>query len=253
MRISVRLFAGAAEAVGARQIDLELAGGSTAGQLLDRLLGEHPALARFGPSLLVAVNRRYAGREAVLADGDEVALIPPVSGGSGDAGEAKQAAAAKRAAAEEAAAAPLCLEPVGEGGWFALGGGQLPVAECMARVQGAGMGAVVLFLGTVRRRGGDDREVVALEYEAYEPMAQQELRALVERTLRRWPATRVALAHRTGRLEVGEASVVIAVAAPHRAEAYEASRYLIEEIKSVVPIWKREIHPDGSGAWVHHA
>ncbi|MDI3316717.1 MAG: molybdenum cofactor biosynthesis protein MoaE [Bacillota bacterium] len=242
MRVSVRLFAGAAEAVGARQLELELAGGSTAGQLLDRLLEEHPALSRFGPSLLLAVNRRYAGRDAHLADGDEVALIPPVSGGSEGDPPAERLRTAQ----------PLALEPVGDGGWYALGDGELPVAQCSARVQAPGMGAVVLFLGTVRDRS-DGQEVVALDYEAYEPMARQELAGLVERALRRWPESRVALAHRLGRLKVGEPSVVIAVASPHRAEAYEESRFLIEEIKSVVPIWKREIHPDGSGAWVHHA
>ncbi|MCL6521283.1 MAG: molybdenum cofactor biosynthesis protein MoaE [Firmicutes bacterium] len=245
--MAVRLFAGAAEAAGSRQLEVELAAGSTAGQLLDRLLGEYPGLARFGPSLLVAVNRRYAGRETPLAEGDEVALIPPVSGGSADGPETGTGGGA-------AGAPPaLRLEAVAEAGWYALGAGALPVAECLERVRTSGAGAVLLFLGTVRETGDDARPVVALEYEAYEPMAGQELRALVERALARWPGVRVALAHRTGRLELGEPSVAIAVAAPHRAEAYEASRYLIEEIKSVVPIWKREIHPDGSGAWVHHA
>ncbi|MCS7021609.1 MAG: molybdenum cofactor biosynthesis protein MoaE [Gemmataceae bacterium] len=113
-------------------------------------------------------------------------------------------------------------------------------------------GAVVLFLGTVRDRTGE-QATARLEYEAYAAMAEREMRRVVEAAQQRWPQTRIALIHRLGTLEVGEVSVAVAVSAPHRAEAFAACRYVIDTLKATVPIWKKEIGPDGTGEWVHPA
>jgi len=111
-------------------------------------------------------------------------------------------------------------------------------------------GAVVLFLGTVRDLTGEE-QTLRLEYEAYEPMAEKKLREIVYRTQQQWPGAKVAVAHRLGVLDVAEISVAVAVSTPHRAEAFAACRFIIEEIKAYVPIWKKEIRPEGNTHWVH--
>lgn len=111
-------------------------------------------------------------------------------------------------------------------------------------------GAVVLFLGTVRDLTGDQR-TLRLEYEAYQEMAERELQAIAAQVRQRWPGAKLAIVHRLGTLEAGEVSVAVAVSTPHRAEAFAACRYVIDAVKASVPIWKREIGPDGRGEWVH--
>ncbi|VTR90733.1 molybdopterin converting factor : Molybdopterin converting factor, large subunit OS=Singulisphaera acidiphila (strain ATCC BAA-1392 / DSM 18658 / VKM B-2454 / MOB10) GN=Sinac_3710 PE=4 SV=1: MoaE [Gemmata massiliana] len=113
-------------------------------------------------------------------------------------------------------------------------------------------GAVVLFLGTVRDLTGQ-QVTVFLEYEAYAPMAEKKLAEIEADARRRWPIGEIAIAHRLGRLEVGEVSVAVAVSCPHRAEAFEACRYVIDTLKELVPIWKKENAPDGTGEWVHQS
>ena len=115
-----------------------------------------------------------------------------------------------------------------------------------------GCGAVVTFLGTVRDLTGDE-VTVALDYEAYGPMAEKKLAEIETEVRRRWPVGDVALVHRLGRLDVGEISVAVAVSAPHRAEAFDALRYAVDTLKELVPIWKRENAPDGTGEWVHQS
>jgi molybdopterin synthase catalytic subunit len=117
-------------------------------------------------------------------------------------------------------------------------------------VRRPGCGGVVLFLGTVRDRTGDE-VTAALDYEAYPGMAEKKLAQVEEETRARWPVGDIALVHRLGHLPVGEISVAVAVACPHRAEAFEACRYAIDRLKEVVPIWKKENRPDGSSDWVH--
>ncbi len=112
-------------------------------------------------------------------------------------------------------------------------------------------GAVVLFLGTVRDLTGDD-VTVFLDYEAYPPMAEAKMAAIEAEVRGRWPVGGVAMAHRLGRLAVGEVSVAVAVSAPHRAQAFDACRYAIDAVKELVPIWKKENGPSGEGEWVHH-
>jgi molybdopterin synthase catalytic subunit len=111
-------------------------------------------------------------------------------------------------------------------------------------------GAVVLFLGTVRDLTGEQR-TACLEYEAYQPMAERELAMIVAQAQRRWPGAQVAVVHRLGTLQPSEVSVAVAVSTPHRAEAFAVCRYVIDAIKTTVPIWKKEIAPDGQGQWVH--
>jgi molybdopterin synthase catalytic subunit len=124
----------------------------------------------------------------------------------------------------------------------------LDPAALQAEVQSHGTGAAVLFLGTVRS-SPEDGDVVGIEYSAYDAMAEAEFGRILAEALRRWPEARVALRHRLGRVPVGEASIAIAVAAPHRAQAYEASRYVIEETKRRVPVWKKE-HLAAGARWV---
>lgn len=119
----------------------------------------------------------------------------------------------------------------------------------LSRVGAEEDGAVLLFLGIVRDHN-DGRSVTGMEYQAYTEMAEEVLRELADEVARRWETDRIAIVHRIGSLDVGEASVAIAVSTPHRAEAYEASRYVIEEIKVRLPIWKREHYVDGERRWV---
>jgi len=125
----------------------------------------------------------------------------------------------------------------------------IDVARLVADVASAGSGGTVVFVGTVRRSEADG-DVEAIEYSAYEEMADAELGRIVDEARAQWPGVRIALQHRTGRVPLGEASVVIAAAAPHRAEAYAASRFLIEETKRRAPIWKKERLATGAGRWV---
>jgi len=123
-------------------------------------------------------------------------------------------------------------------------------AALIERVRHANAGAVCSFLGTVREMTGE-RRTVELEYEAYPEMATKELRKLEAEARRRWPLIEVALAHRVGRLDLGDVSVVVAVSSPHRADSFEACRWLIDTLKEVVPIWKRERWSDGRQEWIH--
>jgi len=128
----------------------------------------------------------------------------------------------------------------------------LDVAAAVAFVSDGRAGGIDVFLGTTRAETSPDgRELVALDYEAYEQMATEQLRDLARRAREQWPVVNLALLHRTGRVAVGEPSVLIAVATPHRAESFEACRWLIDTLKKDVAIWKKEVWADGSGTWVH--
>lgn len=212
MHVTIRYFGAAAEARGRREETLALPEGTTVGQLR-ALLGEaaHPSYA-------VAVNLEVVDDGAEVPDGAEVAILPPVSGGG------------------ERVAVRLVREPVS-------------VDKLLLQVRDPGCGAVALFLGTVRDRTGEKR-VVRLEYEAYESMAEKAMADLCAAAATRWPGARVAAVHRLGTLSVGETAVAVAAAAPHRAEAFAACRFVVEGLKRTVPIWKKEIGPDGLGEWV---
>jgi molybdopterin synthase catalytic subunit len=174
--------------------------------------------------LLYAVNRVYAARGEPLAEGDEIALIPPVSGG----GEA-----------------PGDSEPRGR---FRLSDEPLSIEAAVAQVRSASVGAVATFVGTTRARSRG-REVLYLDYEAYEGMAEQVMADLAGRLQGRHDLCAVAIHHRVGRVDIGETSVVIAVSAPHRAAAFAACGEAIDELKVSVPLWKKEVYVGGE-EWI---
>jgi molybdopterin synthase catalytic subunit len=219
MRIRLLAFATAADALGPER-DLDLPPGTTVAGLRDRLLADFPALSRLWPRLAIAIDGRLVRLEEVIPDGAEVALLPPVSGGAPDI----------------------------ERNRAALTDGPIDVAAISAAVAGPGRGAIVLFLGTVRNSHAG-REVTALTYSAYRRMAVEKLAEIVADLEARGLDLRAGIVHRLGDVAVGEPSVAIAVASPHRAEAYEASRTALERLKAEVPIWKRERYADGSEVW----
>jgi molybdopterin synthase catalytic subunit len=214
MRVTVLYFAAARERAGSSSDSFDLAEGATARDALDAACARHPPLRAVAEKLRLAVDQEFAGLDRKLRDGSEVALIPPVSGGAGP----------HRISADR-------VDPDG------------PLGE----VAGADCGAVVSFVGTVRATNHGKR-VVRLEYEAYPEMALRIFDHIAAHAREKW-AARVSIHHRTGSLEPGEISVVIAAAAPHRADAFEACRHAIEALKKDAPIWKRELYPDGS-SWV---
>ena len=206
MAVKVRLFVGLRERAGWGERDVE--GVTRVGEVWPLLgLGPEP------DGLLYAVNKEYAGREQELADGDEVAVIPPVSGGS------------FRLTAE-----PLSLDAV------------------VDEVRSERAGAIATFVGTTRveSRG---RTVQHLDYEAYEGMAENVMAELAASLRQRYDLCEVAIHHRTGRVEIGEASVVIAVSAPHRQDALAACKDAIDTLKEQVPLWKKEVY-EGGEEWI---
>jgi len=211
----VKLFGAIREAVGARELAVSLPEGCPVEDLRVRLAQDHPIFEEFGDRLAVSVNHEVAPAGAVLHQGDEVAFLPPVAGGS--------------------ATCTLSERP-------------LDVGATIARVAGPGMGGIVTFLGAVRSEARG-RQIRHLEYEAYPEMAEREMQKIADAAADRWPGVRVAIAHRSGHLEVGELAVVIAAAAPHRAEAFAACRFAIDTLKQTVPIWKKEFATDGE-YWV---
>ena len=219
MRILVRLFASYREAAGRGQFEMELPDGARVRDVLARVLSEHPLL-RSQREIVAARNREYVGIEEPLADGDEVALIPPVSGG----------------ALTESAADLL------------VSADALSVDEALRRVRDPSMGGVCVFVGTVRSDNRGKR-VVRLDYEAYPEMAEAKMSEIAWEAAREWGPLRIAMHHRVGQLAVGDDAVVIAVAAPHRAEAFAACRFAIDRLKEIVPIWKKE-HTDDGAVWI---
>jgi molybdopterin converting factor subunit 1 len=220
MQVKVRLFAILRERAGADSVELELADGATATDAIDAVADRHglgELLQRL--PIAVAVNREYAEREHVLDDGDEVALIPPVSGGA------------------ERVTAPVHVRVTGEG---------LSVDALSRMVGRAEAGAIVTFQGTTRR-------VERLEYEAYTEMAEEKIAAILNDAIERHGLRAAAAEHRVGAVPLGEPSVVVAVSASHRGEAFAAAREVIDRIKSEAPIWKKEVGTSEEGQWVEGA
>jgi molybdopterin synthase catalytic subunit/molybdopterin converting factor small subunit len=208
LRVRVRLFAGLRERAGAAERELELPDGAHVADVWTPLdLGEEPA------GLLYAVNKEYALGDRLLADGDEIALIPPVSGGG-----------------------------------FRLTEEPIDVGSVIAEVAHERAGAVATFLGTTRvhSRG---RTVIRLEYEAYEGMAEKVMEEIAGGLLARYDLCRVAITHRVGVVGIGETSVVIAVSAPHREHALAACKDAIDTLKVEVPLWKKEVY-EGGEEWI---
>ena len=208
MNVRVRLFAALREQAGTGNLDLDLADGATVGDVWPQLgLGDEPA------GLLYARNRAYVERSEALTPGDEIAVIPPVSGGD-----------------------------------FKLSGDPLSVDVAVAEVRDDGAGAIATFIGTTRARSRG-RDVLYLEYEAYEGMAEEMMAELARELSERHDLLAVAIHHRVGRVEIGEPSVAIAVSSPHRAAALTACQEAIDTLKHTVPLWKKEVYRGGE-EWI---
>lgn len=218
MKIHLLAFASAGDALGVNELEMEMPDGSRVADLRARLDRDYPKLAPLWPRLALAVDGQVVSADAPLVDGAEVALLPPVSGGTDGSLRAE------------------------------LVDGPIDTGRVIASVSGPGRGAVVIFLGTVRDHHAG-RPVEKLTYSAYRPMALEGLRKIVADLEASSPDLRAAIVHRLGEVPVGEASVAIAVASPHRAAAYEASRTALERLKAEIPIWKREHYADGEAAW----
>jgi len=221
--------------LGAPAATVELPAGTTVAELLEQLSGSRPARLpeRALRGIAVSVNAEFATSAQVLCQGDEVGLLPPVSGGSAAGpGAARPAEPPVEGDAGPTVAAALTRQPIDAQRWIA------------AAKRGED-GAVVVFDGIVRNntRG---RETLYLEYEAYEELARKQMGTLAGEARARFGVRHVIMVHRLGRLEVGETSVLIVVASAHRAEAFEACRWLIDTLKKTVPIWKKEIFVDGT-------
>jgi len=215
MNVSVLLFGSLREAAGAKELAVSLPEGSSVAALTALLARDHAAFARLPGRVRVSVNYEVVEETRALRDGDEVAYLPPVSGGGG------RCRISERSLEPEAVA---------------------------ALVAGPDCGGLVSFSGAVRDHSRG-RSIRHLEYEAYPGMAEAEMERICSEAAERWPGARVAIAHRVGRLAIGELAVVVCAAAPHRDAAFSAARYAIDVLKERVPIWKKEVATDGE-YWV---
>ncbi len=218
---TIKLFATLRERAHTAELTREFPDGTTVGDMWRRLIVEFPELGAHRDSVGFAVNQEYVEGGFKPRNGDEIAFIPPVSGGADP---------------------PPYLDKI------TIGRNPIDVAALEREVADPAAGAIVSFTGTTRRDNAG-RVVLRLEYEAYEPMALSEMRKLAVEVGARWKITRIAIAHRIGVVEIGETSVAIAVSAPHRAEAFEACRFAIDRLKEIVPIWKKEYF-EGGEVWI---
>jgi MoaE-MoaD fusion protein len=219
MRVRVLVFGMLKDLLPRASDTVDLDEGSTVAQIVSHLLSHSPQAQNYAGSLAIAVNREYASPARVLRDGDEVALLPPVSGGAETA---------------ESPGSPIRLqrEPIDP-------------AHFLQQLKSGSDGAVAIFDGIVRdnTRG---RRTLYLDYEAYEEMALDQMSRLADEATQHFGVRKVALVHRLGRLQIGETSVWIAVASAHRAQAFDACRWIIDMLKKTVPIWKKEYFEDGA-------
>lgn len=225
MKIQVLYFAVFRERLSRDEEALELPDGARVADAIEALAARHPAVRALRGKFRVAVNQDFSDDDRALADGDEIALIPPVAGGADAADDAGTSGRHARLLGE-----PLSLD------------------RCIAAVSGPGMGGIVTFVGMVRRHSRGTL-VDHLEYEAYGPMAVREMVRLCDEIEAEIAGVKLAVEHRVGRLAIGDVAVAIAAAAPHRAEAFTACRAMIDRLKDRVPIWKKEVGEDGA-EWV---
>jgi len=214
MRIKVLFFGVTRDLAGFPQEQTEISEGATLETLWDRYSARFPRLNYVSGTLLLAVNQEIAGRARVLKDGDEVAFLPPVSGGT-------------------------------NGDFYLLTRSAIPTADLAGQQKAPEDGAVVVFEGVVRNNS-HGRRALYLEYEAYEPMAIRKMEEIGGEVRRRFEIDRIGIIHRLGRLEIGETSVAIIVTSAHRRAAFDACRFAIDRLKQIVPIWKKEFFEDGS-------
>jgi len=219
--ITIKLFATLRERAGASELSREFPDGTTVAQIWTRLREEFPALTGHRDAVGFAVNQEYVDDNFRPRSGDEVAFIPPVSGGAAD---------------------PNWMGPV------TIGRAPIDVTRLEREVADPHAGAIVTFAGTTRADNAG-RKVIRLEYEAYEPMALSEMRRLAREAGERWRIVRIAISHRIGLVDIGETSVAIAISAAHRGEAFEACHFAIDRLKQIVPIWKKEYF-EGGELWI---
>lgn len=217
MRIRILLFGMLKDVAGKSSDWMDLPAGASVRDVLERFNSQSPAMKDAMASLAVAVNQQYAGAGTTLNDGDEVALLPPVSGGLGNSTFRR---------------ASIVRGPIDSG-------------AILDRIKRGEDGAVVVFEGVVRNQTRG-RKTLFLDYEAYEEMALQQMEALTAQALSNFQIRDAMLVHRLGRLEIGETSVLVVVASAHRAAAFDACRWLIDNLKRTVPIWKKEHFEDGA-------
>lgn len=229
--VQVLLFAGLADRIGASALSVPVKEFPiSTGELKAIIRETYPQAGSLIDISFAAVNQQYAAKDSLITETDEVALIPPVSGGDGlpsDEEEHKKHAG--------------CTPD----GMCVITTDILSPEDTLAKVLHPNHGASLNFVGTTREMTGDLR-TITLEYEAYIPMALQEMQKIRSNIQTSWPGTACAISHRIGTVDIGEISVVIAVSSPHRDTCYDASRYAIEELKRTVPIWKKERWEDGS-------
>lgn len=225
IKVNVLFFGSARDVVNENSLELELAAPATVASAFQSLIAKFAGLEKFGRSLLFAVNQEYATGETTLANRDELAVFPPVSGGSGVVCDYR------------------CPYD-----FFELTTSPIDVGSVARRIVLPVCGATVTLDGYARR-WTNERETEYLVYEAYEEMALKELERLGADIHKKFEIAHVGIVHRTGKLEIGETSVVIAISAPHRRAAFEACEWAIKELKRTVPIWKKEVYKDGE-VWV---
>jgi MoaE-MoaD fusion protein len=228
MRVRVLFFGVLKDLAGKSADEIELRDGASAGDLLAYYAHSIPQIKASLASAAVAVNQEYAGPDTKLKAGDEVALLPPVSGGSG-----------------EAAGETPAGQPAGSRRYASIVRNCIDRERIVTSLKSGDDGAVVVFEGIVRNQTRG-RKTLYLDYEAYEPMALQQMESLTAQALQQFQIRDVALMHRLGRLEIGETSVLIVVVSAHRAAAFDACRWLIDTLKCTVPIWKKEHFADGA-------
>ncbi len=200
MKVTVRFFATYRDVAGKPQIEMEMDDGASLGDLLERLYDTYPKLKKWSESIICSVNRKYADEDKVLEPGDEVALLPPVSGGARLSNEG------------------------------------FSVDQMLESLKADSCGAVVLFVGVVRKDPGVDSLVV----QSYEEMAAEKIDELISTSKERFNIERMDIVHRTGELGIGDNIVLIGASAPHRKDAFEACQWAIDKLKKIVPIWKKD-------------
>ena len=241
MRIHVLFFGMLRDLIGLSEQDLELPDGARLETVFDHYASQCPRLREMSESIVVARNEEFATRDGLLTDGDEVALMPPVSGGVTDS-------ASTASAPKQLDAARWLASAADESGFYALTRDPIDANDLKQRTAAAEVGAVLTFEGVVRDNSAG-RRTRYLDYDCYVPLALRTMQQLGREILQTYQVQAVAMVHRLGRLEIGEASVAIVVSSAHRQAAYEAGLEAINRLKKTVPVWKKEYFEDGE-VWV---
>ena len=240
MRVRVLFFGMLRDLIGCSEQEIELPEDARLETVFDHYASQFPRLGEMSDSIVLARNEEFAGRDSVLADGDEVALMPPVSGGTSNNPAA--------AAPDGARTAVWLASAEDERGFYALTRDPIDVEELKRLTAASAVGAVLTFEGVVRDNSSG-RRTRYLDYDCYRPLALRTMQQLGREILKAHEVHAVAMAHRLGRLEIGEASVAIVVSSAHRRAAYDAGLEAINRLKKTVPVWKKEYFEDGE-VWV---